>query len=55
MEQYRFSTLEYQRPDLEARRAKLAEWRAAAQQAESYDALRALIFEIDRESCALFT
>ena len=55
MEQYRFSTLEYQRPDLEARRAKLAEWKAAAQQAESYEALRALIFEIDRESCALFT
>ena len=45
---YKFSTLEYKRPDLEARRAKLAEWKNAAVHAESYAALRALMFEIDR-------
>ena len=38
---YKFSTLEYKRPDLEARRAKLAEWKNAAVHAESYAALRA--------------
>ena len=52
---YKFSTLEYKRPDLEARRAKLAEWKNAAVHAESYAALRALMFEIDRETCELFT
>ena len=52
---YKFSTLEYKRPDLEARRAKLAEWKNAAVHAESYAALRALMFEIDRENCELFT
>ena len=55
MENYKFSTLEYKRPDLEARRAKLAQWKAAVGQAESYEALRSLIFEIDHESCKLFT
>ena len=55
MENYKFSTLEYKRPDLETRRAKLAQWKAAVGQAESYEALRSLIFEIDRESCELFT
>ena len=55
MENYRFSTLEYKRPDLEARRAQLAQWKAAVEHAESYDALRRLILEIDRESCRLFT
>ena len=39
---YKFSTLEYKRPDLEARRAKLAEWKNAAVHAESYAALRDL-------------
>ena len=38
---YKFSTLEYKRPDLEARRAKLAEWKNAAVHAASYAALRA--------------
>ena len=52
---YKFSTLEYKRPDLEARRAKLAEWKNAAVHAESYAALRALMFEIDRGTCELFT
>ena len=47
MENYKFSTLEYKRPDLETRRAKLAQWKAAVGQAESYEALRSLIFEID--------
>ena len=55
MENYKFSTLEYKRPDLETRRAKLAQWKAAVGQAESYEALRSLIFEIDHESCELFT
>ena len=53
MENYKFSTLEYKRPDLETRRAKLAQWKAAVGQAESYEALRSLIFEIDHESCEL--
>ena len=44
MENYKFSTLEYKRPDLEARRAKLVEWKDAVGQVESYDALRSLIF-----------
>ena len=55
MENYKFSALEYKRPDLETRRAKLAQWKAAVGQAESYEALRSLIFEIDHESCELFT
>ena len=55
MDNYRFSTLAYQRPDLEVRRAQLAQWKDAVEHAESYDALRSLIFEIDRESCRLFT
>lgn len=55
MDNFRFSTLEYKRPDLEAYRAKLTEWKAAAEQAESYDALRALMLKIDRENCELFT
>ena len=55
MENFKFSTLEYKRPDLEARREKLAQWKAAVEHAESYDALRSLIFEIDRENCALFS
>ena len=55
MDNYKFSTLEYKRPDLEARRAKLTQWKASAEQAQSYDALRALMFEIDRETCELFT
>lgn len=55
MENYKFSTLEYKRPDLEAHRTQLAQWKAAVGQAESYEALRSLIFEIDHESCELFT
>ena len=43
MDNYRFSTLAYQRPDLEARRAQLAQWKDAVEHAESYDALRSLI------------
>ena len=42
MENFKFSTLEYKRPDLEAQRAKLGEWKNAAEQAQSYEALRAL-------------
>ena len=53
MDNFRISTLEYKRPDLEAHRAKLTEWKAAAEQAESYDALRALMLKIDRENCEL--
>ena len=55
MENFKFSTLEYQRPDLEARRAKLAEWKDAVEHAESYEALRALMLEIDRENGELST
>ena len=55
MENYKFSTLEYKRPDLEARRAQLAQWKGAVEHAESYDALRALLFEMDRVNCELFT
>lgn len=55
MENYKFSTLEYKRPDLEARRAQLAQWKDAVEHAESYDALRALLFEMDRAACELFT
>ena len=55
MEHYKFSTLEYTRPDLESRRAKLAAWKDAVEHAESYAALRALMLEIDRESCELAT
>ena len=51
MEHYKFSTLEYTRPDLESRRAKLAAWKDAVEHAESYAVLRALLLEIDRESC----
>ena len=46
MENYKFSTLEYKRPDLETRRAKLAQWKAAVGQAESYSALRSLILTV---------
>ena len=55
MENYKFSTLEYKRPDLEARRTQLAQWKAAVQHAEDYAALRALMLEIDRETCELAT
>ena len=55
MDNYKFSTLEYKRPDLEARRTKLGEWKAAVEQAEDYAALRALLFEMDRINCELFT
>ena len=48
MKNFKFSTLEYKRPDLEARRAQLAAWKDAVERAESYDALRELLFEIDR-------
>ena len=34
MENYKFSTLPYQRPDLEARRTQLARWQDAVEQAE---------------------
>ena len=55
MADYKFSTLEYKRPDLESRRAKLTQWKAVIEQAESYDILRKLIFEMDRENCELST
>ena len=55
MENYKFSTLEYKRPDLEARRAQLAQWKDAVEHAESYDALHALLFDMDRAACELFT
>ena len=55
MNDYKFSTLEYKRPDLEARREKLAGWKDAVEHAQSYDALRALMLEIDRETCELAT
>ena len=55
MENYKFSTLEYKRPDLEGYRGKLAAWKDAVEHAESYDALRTLLFEMDRESCELST
>ena len=41
MDNFRFSTLEYKRPDLEAHRAKLKDWKAAIEHAESYEALHA--------------
>ena len=55
MEHYKFSTLEYKRPDGEARRAQLIKWKEAVEHAENYDALRKLMLEIDRENCELFT
>lgn len=55
MKNFKFSTLEYKRPDLEARRAQLAAWKDAVERAESYDALRELLFEIDRVNCELST
>ena len=55
MNDYKFSTLEYKRPDLEARREKLAGWKDAVEHAQSYGALRALMLEIDRETCELAT
>ena len=55
MEDFKFSTLEYKRPDLEARRAQLAAWKDAVEHAESYAALRGLLFEMDRGNCELFT
>ena len=55
MENYKFSTLGYKRPDLEARREALAQWKTAVEHAESYDALRQLMLEIDRASCELGT
>ncbi len=55
MKNYQFSTLEYKRPDLEAHRAKLSEWKTAVEHAESYEALRARMLEIDRASCELST
>ena len=55
MDHYKFSTLEYKRPDGEARRAQLIKWKEAVEHAENYDALRKLMLEIDRENCELFT
>ena len=55
MENYKFSTLPYQRPDLEARRTQLARWQDAVEQAKSFDALRALLFEMDRANGELST
>ena len=55
MENYKFSTLPYQRPDLEARRTQLARWQDAVEQAESFDALRSLLFEMDRANGELST
>ena len=55
MDHYKFSTLEYKRPDREARRAQLIKWKEAVEHAENYDALRKLMLEIDRENCELFT
>ena len=55
MDNYKFSTLEYKRPDGEARRAQLIKWKEAVEHAENYDALRKLMLEIDRENCELFT
>lgn len=55
MDHYKFSTLEYKRPDGEARRARLIKWKEAVEHAENYDALRKLMLEIDRENCELFT
>ena len=49
MDNFRFSTLEYKRPDLDAYRAKLKDWKAAIEHAESYEALRTLLLEMDRE------
>ena len=55
MDRFTFQTLEYKRPDLEAHREKLVRWKGAVEQAESYEALRTLIFEMDREGCELST
>lgn len=41
MNDYKFSTLEYKRPDLEARREKLAGGKDAVERAQSYGAARA--------------
>lgn len=52
MDNFRFSTLEYKRPDLDAYRAKLKDWKAAIEHAESYEALRTLLLEMDRETAS---
>ena len=55
MEDFKFSTLAYKRPDLEARRVQLAAWKDAVERAENYEALRGLLFEMDRVNGELFT
>ena len=37
MEDFKFSTLEYRRPDLDQLKKQLAEWKAAVENAGSYE------------------
>lgn len=48
MEDFKFSTLEYRRPDLDQLKKQLAEWKAAVENAGSYEELRAIFLQRDR-------
>ena len=55
MEDFKFSTLEYRRPDLDQLKKQLAEWKAAVENAGSYEELRAIFLQRDRVFCELNT
>ena len=55
MEDFKFSTLEYRRPDLDQLKKQLAEWKAAVEDAGSYEELRAIFLQRDRVFCELNT
>ena len=48
MEDFKFSTLEYRRPDLDQLKKQLAEWKAAVENAGSYEELRSIFLQRDR-------
>ena len=48
MEDFKFSTLEYRRPDFDQLKKQLAEWKAAVENAGSYEELRAIFLQRDR-------
>ena len=55
MEDFKFSTLEYRRPDFDQLKKQLAEWKAAVEDAGSYEELRAIFLQRDRVFCELNT
>ena len=48
MEDFKFSTLEYRRPDFDQLKKQLAEWKAAVENAGSYEELRSIFLQRDR-------